>query len=66
MLFISFIFMPAFLPGLHTKTGVSKVGDLATPRRPWTTFGPLSRGFSQQDMPRQSFVGHSGHMTQPT
>jgi len=30
------------------------------------TSGPLSRGFSQQDLLRQSFVGHSGHMAEPT
>jgi len=32
----------------------------------WTTSGTLSRGFIQSDLPRQSFVGHSGHMTEPT
>jgi len=26
----------------------------------WTTSEPLFRGFSQQKLPRQSFVGHSG------
>jgi len=31
---------------------------------PWTTSGSLSRGYSQQDVPRQSF--HSGHMAEPT
>jgi len=30
---------------------------------PWSTSGSLCRGFDQQDLPRQSFVGDSGHMT---
>jgi len=51
---------------LHTKMGSSKVGDAVTPPRPWTTSGPLSRGFSQHAMPRQSFVGHSGYMVEIT
>jgi len=29
------------------------------------TSEPLFRGFSQMDLPRQSFVGHSGHMAEP-
>jgi len=37
---------------LHSETGPSKVGDAITPPGPWTTFGSLSRGCSQQDLPR--------------
>jgi len=48
----------------RTKQGRSE--DVSTPPGPWTTSGPLSRGFSQQNLPRQSFVGHSGHMAEPT
>jgi len=33
---------------------------------PWKTSGPLSRGLSQKDLPRQYFMGHSGHMAEPT
>jgi len=51
---------------LHTKTGPRKVGDVVILHGPWTTFGPLSRGFSQQDLPHQSFLGHSGHMAETT
>jgi len=43
-----------------------KVGEVVTPPRPWTTFGALCRGFNQQDLPCQSFVGHSGHVAEPT
>ena len=32
----------------------------------WTKFGLLSREWSQQDLPRQSFPGYTGHMTAPT
>ena len=45
---------------LHTKTRPSKVGGAVTPPRLWTTSGLLSRGFSQQDLPHQSFVGILG------
>jgi len=48
------------------KTEPSKVGNVVTPPSLWTTFGLLSRGCSQQDLPRQSFLGHSGHVTEPT
>ena len=45
----------------------SKVGDEITPRGPRATSGPLSRGCrNQQNSPRQSFVGHSGHMDEQT
>ena len=50
----------------HTNRKPSKVGDVVTPPRPWMISEPLFRGFSQLDLPRQSFVGHSGHMTEPT
>jgi len=30
------------------------------------TFGPLSHGFSQQELPHQSFVGHSGNLAELT
>jgi len=33
---------------------------------PWTTSGPLSPGLSRHDLPRQYFLGHSGHMVEPT
>jgi len=42
---------------LHTKTRPSNVGDAVTVPRLWATAGLLSRGFSQQDLPHQSFVG---------
>ena len=29
---------------------------------PWSTSAPLSCGFSRSDLPRQSFLEHSGHM----
>jgi len=32
----------------------------------WSTSGLLSCWFSQQELPCQSFVGHSGHMTDTT
>jgi len=47
-------------------TGPSKVGDEVMPPGAWTTFESLSRGFSQQDLPHQSFVGHSGCMAELT
>jgi len=43
-----------------------KVEDVVTPPSPWSTSGPLSRGFSQQDLLQQSFLGHSGHVAKPT
>jgi len=48
------------------QDGTSKVVDVVIPPGPWMTSGPLSRGFSQQDLPHQSFVGHSGHMAKLT
>jgi len=33
---------------LHTKTGLSQVGNVVISPGPWSTSGPLSRGFSQQ------------------
>jgi len=42
---------------IHTKTRPSKVGDAVTLPRLWTTSGLLSRGFRQQGLPHQSFVG---------
>jgi len=53
-------------PWVHTKTGASKVGDVVRPPGPWTTSGPLSRGCSQQDLPRQSFLRYAVHMAEPT
>ena len=53
-------------PWLHTMTGPSKVGDVVRPPGLWTTSGPLSSGCSQQDLPRQSFLEHSGHVAEPT
>jgi len=44
--------------------GPSKVWDATTPSGPWTPSGPLSRGCSQQDFHRQSFVEHSVHMAE--
>ena len=38
----------------------------STPPGTWTTSGTLSRGCSQQAMPFQSFLGHSGHMAEPS
>jgi len=35
----------------------TKVGDVITPAGLWSTSGPFSRGYSHQDLPRQSFVG---------
>jgi len=55
-----------YLCWLHTKTGPSKVRDAVTPPRLWTTSGSLSCGFSQQDLPHQSFIGHSGYMAELT
>ena len=43
------------LSWLHTKTGQSNVGDATNPTGP-STSGPLSRGYSQQDLHRKSFV----------
>jgi len=50
---------------LHTKTGPSKVGCVATPPGVWTTSGRLPVGVSQQDLPRQSLLGHFEHMAEP-
>jgi len=36
--------------------GPSKVGDVVT-SSPWTTFGLLSHGFSQQNLPHQFLWG---------
>jgi len=62
-LFAPFIKIYAYAP---TEMGPGKVGDVVTPPGPWTTFGWLHRGNNQQDVPRQSFLGHSGHMAEPT
>jgi len=51
---------------LHIKMGPRKVGDAITSPRPWTTSGSLSRGFSQQGLPHQSSVGHSGYLAELT
>ena len=48
------------------RTGPSKVGDAVTPPDHWSISGALSRGCSQQDLPRRSFFGHSEHMAEPT
>jgi len=48
------------------EEGPSKVGGVVTPPGPWTTSGLLCCRFSQQDVPRQSFVGQSGYMAEPT
>jgi len=46
----------------HTKTGPRKFRDTITPPGPRTTSGLLSHGFSQQSLPHQSFVEHSGYI----
>ena len=51
---------------LHIKMGPNKVGDAVAPPRPWTTSGSLTRGFSPQVLPHQSFVGHSGYLGELT
>ena len=51
---------------LNTKTGPRKVGDVITLPGPWSTSWPLFRGYSQQDLSRQSFPEHSGQMVEPT
>jgi len=47
------------------KTEMFQRKETAPPRR-WTTSGPLPPEFSQQDLLHQSFVGHFGHMAEPT
>jgi len=37
---------------LHTKMEPSKVGNVVTPPRPWTSYGWRFRDFSQQELPR--------------
>jgi len=44
--------------------GPSKVGDIVTPPGPWMTCGWLSRGCSQQHLPHQSILEHSGRMAE--
>ena len=51
---------------LLAKAGWGKVGDVITLPGPWTTSGRHAWRFSQQDLPRQSFLGHSGHVAQAT
>jgi len=41
----------------HQDETTSHVWDLVTPPGPWTTLGPLSRGFSQQNVPPQPSLG---------
>ena len=41
---------------------ISKARDVVTSSGSWSTSGPLSHGYSQQNMPRQSFPEHSVHM----
>jgi len=48
------------------QDGTKQGRRCVTPPGPWTTSGPLYRGFIQKDLPRQSFLGHSGHMAKPT
>jgi len=89
MLFISFIFIPAFPLRV---AGAAALGGLAMPNgqqqfqmvllalhhnetkqgqrfihstKPWMTSELIFRGFTQQKLPRQSSVGHSGHMAKP-
>ena len=50
----------------HTKTGPSKVRDVATLPAPWATSGALYRGCSKQDVPRQTFLRHSWLMAEST
>jgi len=45
-----------------SSTGSSQVGGEITLPGPWSTPGPISRECSQYDLPRRSFLGHSGHM----
>jgi len=45
--------------------GLSKVTDVVIPLGPLMTSGLFSHWFSQQDVPRQFFVGHSGHKAKP-
>ena len=47
------------------QDGTKQGRRLVTPPGPWTTSGPPFRGFSQQDLPLQSFVGHSRRMAEP-
>jgi len=52
------------LSWLHAKTGQSNVGDATNPTGP-STSGPLSRGYSQQDLHRKSFVTFLVKMAEP-
>jgi len=51
---------------VHIKTAPSKFGDVVTPLDRWTTYGPLFLECNQQDLPRHSFLGYSGHIAEPT
>jgi len=44
-----------------TKQGRCSYGALPGP---WSTYGPLSRGCSQQDLPRQSLLGYFYYMAE--
>jgi len=39
--------------------------EVVTPPWPLTASGPLSREFTQQDVPHYFFVGHSEQMAEP-
>ena len=51
---------------VHTKTGPSKVGGVITPPGPWSTYGSLSRPVGVASRTRQSFLGHSGYVAEPS
>jgi len=42
-----------------------QIVDVDTPPGPWSTSGPLSRGFSWKDLPCLYFLGYSGHLADP-
>jgi len=46
------------------ETVASQVGDVVTPPGPCSTSGPLSLGCSQENLPRRSFLWHSGHVSE--
>jgi len=51
---------------LHSKTEPSEVGNEITLSGPWSTTGSLSFGCFQYDLPRQSLLGHSVHVVEPS
>jgi len=49
-----------------TQTGLNKVEDVVSPPSCWTKYGCFLVGVASRNLPRQSFVGHSGHTAEPT